>query len=171
MLLGAEQPPEGDPFLAGRVVRGIGDRPEGLEAEARPDILRRCGQSVVLVVAATGGERNETLFGGFFVEAFTDGEGDLDKDGRLSILEAFTWARRRVDEAYSKENLLVTEHAALDDNGDGKGSLEPDPVAGDGALARTMVLAGRVADPVATSVCFRPFWRGIMAGLGNYLQY
>ncbi len=106
---------------------------------------------VVLTATRTGGERNETLFGGFFVEAIASGEGDLDKDGRLSMLEAFTWAKRRVAEAYSKENLLVTEHAALDDNGDGKGSLEPDPVAGDGALARTMILAGRTADPLAAT--------------------
>jgi len=105
----------------------------------------------VLTATRTGGERNETLFGGFFVEAIGTGEGDLDKDGRLSMLEAFTWAKRRVAEAYSKENLLVTEHAALDDNGDGKGSLEPDPVAGDGALARTMVLSGRAADPAAAT--------------------
>lgn len=105
----------------------------------------------VLTATRTGGERNETLFGAFFVEAITDGEGDLDKDGRLSMLEAFTWAKRRVAEAYSKENLLLTEHAALDDNGDGKGSVEPDPVTGDGALARTMVLAGRAADPVAAT--------------------
>jgi hypothetical protein len=103
----------------------------------------------VLTATRTGGERNETLFGGFFVEAFIDGEGDLDKDGRLSMLEAFTWAKRRVAEAYSKENLLLTEHAAIDDDGDGKGSLEPDPMSGDGALARTMILAGRTADPAA----------------------
>jgi len=106
---------------------------------------------VVVTATRTGGENNETLFGGFFVEAIANAEGDLDKDGRLSILEAFTWAKRRVAEAYSKENLLVTEHAALDDDGDGKGSLEPDPTAGDGALARTMILAGRAADPIAAT--------------------
>jgi len=105
----------------------------------------------VLTATRTGGERNETLFGGFFVEALVDGEGDLDKDGRVSMLEAFTWAKRRVAEAYSKENLLLTEHAALDDDGDGKASTDPDPLIGDGAFARTMVMAGQAVDPVAAT--------------------
>ena len=118
----------------------------------------------VVTATRTGGERNETLFGGFFVEAITDGEGDLDKDGRLSVLEAFTWAKRRVGEAYSKENLLLTEHAAIDDNGDGTGSLEPDPVAGDGALARSMVLAGRAADRWPRPTI--PSWRRSSPGAG-----
>lgn len=105
----------------------------------------------VLTATRTGGERNETLFGGYFVEALVDGEGDLDKDGRVSMLEAFTWAKRRVAEAYSRENLLLTEHAALEDNGDGKPSTDPDPIAGDGALARTLVMAGQQADPAPAS--------------------
>ena len=105
----------------------------------------------VLTATRTGGERNETLFGGFFVEALATGEGDLDKDGRVSMLEGFTWAKRRVAEAYSKEGLLLTEHATLEDNADGKGSLDPDAMAGDGALARTLVMQGAAADPAAAT--------------------
>ena len=36
---------------------------------------------------------------------------------------------------------MLTEHALLEDNGDGEGSLEPDPEVGDGAVARAFFLA------------------------------
>ena len=55
--------------------------------------------------------------------------------------------------AYETEGRLRTEHALLDDNGDGEGSQQPDPETGDGALARTLSLgrplaaAGEVVDP------------------------
>ena len=105
----------------------------------------------IVTATATGGERNAPRFGGFFVEALAgaDAAADLDKDGRVSILEAFEYAKRRVAEAYQKAGNLLAEHAMLDDNGDGKGSLEPDPLAGDGALARTMVLTAPAAAATA----------------------
>ena len=79
----------------------------------------------------------------------------MDKDGRVSMLEAFTWTRRRVAESYERDGQLLTEHAVLDDDGDGKGTDEPGQPGGDGALARTLFLsaaaaaraAGRDADP------------------------
>ena len=85
------------------------------------------------------------MFGGYFVEAFASGEEDADqnRDERVSMLEAFVYARARVVQSYETDGLLATEHAMLDDNGDGEGSDEPDPVTGDGAdgvVARTMFL-------------------------------
>jgi hypothetical protein len=47
---------------------------------------------------------------------------DLDKDGQTSLLEAFLMASRRVKEFYEEEGRLMTEHALLDDNGDGLGT-------------------------------------------------
>jgi hypothetical protein len=90
---------------------------------------------VVLTATRTAQERNETQFGGFFVEAMT-GEGtDLDKDGRVSLAEAFQYARVEVDRYYASLNLLATEHALLDDNGDGEGSGELGDEVPDGLLA------------------------------------
>ncbi len=105
----------------------------------------------VMTATKTGRERNASVFGGYFVEAFADGETEADqnKDERVSMLEAFTYARARVIQSYESEGLLVTEHAILDDNGDGQGSDEPDPLAGDGMVARTLFLTsanGRRAD-------------------------
>ena len=97
----------------------------------------------VMTATKTGGERNASVFGGYFVDAFSDGEEEADqnRDRRVSMLEAFTYARSRVVQSYEAEGLLMTEHALLDDNGDGQGSDEPDPLSGDaadGLVARTL---------------------------------
>ena len=55
-------------------------------------------------------------------EAISDSHADLDKDGQVSLLEAFLVASRKVAEFYKNENRLATEHALLDDNGDGLGT-------------------------------------------------
>jgi hypothetical protein len=97
----------------------------------------------VIAATMTDGEKNQTRFGEFFAAAFAapDSDADTDKDGRVSVLEAFTWARRRVAESYERDGQLLTEHAVLDDNGDGKGSDAPGQPGGDGALARTLFLS------------------------------
>jgi hypothetical protein len=90
---------------------------------------------VVVTATKSGFERNATQFGGFFAAALARDGADTDKDGRVSVLEAFAYARREVSRAYAKDDRLLTEHAVLDDNGDGVGSEEPNGGAGDGALA------------------------------------
>jgi hypothetical protein len=76
-----------------------------------------------IVVAATksGFEVNYSRFGAFFAEAIADPAADLDKDQQVSVLEAFLAAASRVREFYEGEGRLATEHAILDDNGDGLG--------------------------------------------------
>ncbi len=95
----------------------------------------------VITATRSGTERHETLFGGHFVAALVDEGADADKDERVSVLEAFEYARREVIRTYERENRLRTEHALLDDNGDGVGSQEPNPQQGDGTIARTLFLA------------------------------
>ena len=41
---------------------------------------------------------------------------------------------------YESDGRLQTEHALLDDNGDGEGAREPDPLTTDGAMARTLFI-------------------------------
>jgi len=96
---------------------------------------------IIITATRTEGERNQTRFGEYFAEGLSSLDADADKDGRVSILEAFTWARSRVAESYERDGQLLTEHAVLDDNGDGKGSDAPGQPGGDGALARTVFLA------------------------------
>ncbi len=99
-----------------------------------------------IVVAATksGNERNLTTFGGHFAEALAADGADVDKDGRVSVLEAFSYARAEVARSYGRGNRLLTEHAVLDDDGDGAGSAAFEDSAGDGRLARSVFLGGGV---------------------------
>ena len=111
---------------------------------------------IIITATRSGGERYETQFGRYFAEALaSDGAGaggaggaDLDKDERISVLEAFTFAQREVERYYETDNRLATEHALLDDNGDGEGSDEPGPEAPDGALAGAVYL---VSGPAASA--------------------
>jgi len=104
--------------------------------------LSGTGRTIV-TATRTGRERNQTIFGGYFIDAFDGETADLDKDGRVSVWEAFEFARSEVTRKFETSNLIVTEHAVLDDNGDGEGSTELVDAL-DGAFARTMFLA---ADP------------------------
>jgi hypothetical protein len=105
----------------------------------------------IITATKSGTERNETLFGGHFVAALVDDGADTDKDDRVSVLEAFDYARREVIRTYERENRLRTEHAQLDDNGDGVGSQEPDPQNGDGAVAGAQFLAATRPGIAATA--------------------
>ena len=105
------------------------------------------GQNRTVITATRSGyEKNETIFAGFFVEAYAGEGADVDKDDRVSVLEAFNFARREVARVYESDGLLLTEHALLDDDADGEGSAEPDPQGGgEGRLARTLFLTGGAA--------------------------
>ena len=74
----------------------------------------------VVTATKTGGERNETRFGEFFTEAFGDPSADADRNGHVSVLEAFDYAKNKVVKAYEQGGFLLTEHAILDDGSDGK---------------------------------------------------
>lgn len=74
----------------------------------------------IVTATKTGGERNETRFAEFFVQALDTEEADRDRNGRVSMQEAFDFAAAKVKAAYEKEGHILTEHAALDDSSQGK---------------------------------------------------
>ena len=94
------------------------------------------------VIAATrsGAEKFATLFGGYFVDALASDDADADKNRRISVLEAFIAAKAGVARAYEKQGIMVTEHALLDDGGDGEGSMDPSPDGKDGRIASMLSL-------------------------------
>jgi hypothetical protein len=107
---------------------------------------------VIITATRSGNEQNFTRFGQYFAEAITSPDADLDKDGQVSLLEAFLMASRRTTEFYKVEGRLATEHALIDDNGDGLGTpadwfrgfravkAPKDKAAVDGALAQRFCL-------------------------------
>ena len=81
---------------------------------------------VVITATEPDLEINETLF----AEALADQLNstaenplrDEDQDGAISLLDLYVAATRGLSQKYIAESLLMTEHALLDDNADGRGS-------------------------------------------------
>ena len=104
-----------------------------------PRLSRR--NRVILTATKNGHEGNETVFARFFVESLHNPEADTDKSRHVSLLEAYGFTHRKVKEWYAEKNRLATEHARLDDNGDGVGTALPDAGSGEGILAGRVTLA------------------------------
>ncbi len=93
---------------------------------------------VVVTATRSGQEQNATRFPEHFIAALAAREADGDQNGRVSVLEAFDYASRLTAEQYKRAGRLATEHALLDDSGDGVGHATAE--GGDGALARNTYL-------------------------------
>lgn len=77
---------------------------------------------VIITATQSGFEYNFARFGDFLSQTIGDVSGDLDKDGQTSLLEAWLAAAKQTQTYYDSQSQLATEHALLDDNGDGKGT-------------------------------------------------
>ena len=98
--------------------------------------LSRQGR-VIITATDSAQQRFSTVFPEYFIRALADRSSDLDKNGRVSILEAFTSASAGVRQHYERLGQLSTERAVLDDDGDGAGR-EAEAPGQDGALARAL---------------------------------
>ncbi len=94
---------------------------------------------IVITANDSGAQTYETVLPQFLVSAFSDESSDLDKNGKVSVWEAFTYASARVKSWFDQRSQLATEHPMLDDDGDGTGRLIDDQSA-DGVLARVTYL-------------------------------
>lgn len=78
---------------------------------------------VVVTSTKNGDEVNFARFGDYLSAAIGDATADFDKDGQVSLLEAFLSASRRTEEFYrGDDERLLTEHALIDDDGDHAGT-------------------------------------------------
>lgn len=84
------------------------------------------GERIIITATKSGNEYHETTFADFFLDAIVTEEADLNKDRRISMLEAFKYTKNQQDTWYKDNRRLRTEHPLLDDNADGKGSQEVD---------------------------------------------
>jgi hypothetical protein len=94
---------------------------------------------VVLTATDSSAQQFETVFPEFFVEAFSESAADADKNGRVSMWEAFNYASAGVKQFYDEKGQLPTERPLLDDTGAGIGR-EADTPGNDGAIARITYL-------------------------------
>ena len=90
---------------------------------------------VVISSTRSPSERYDPVFARYFIEALDSRNGDRDKNNRVSMLEAFNYARANVEQWYEQQGRLASEHAGLDDNGDALFSLNPTMNEADGRLA------------------------------------
>lgn len=98
---------------------------------------------VVLTANDSAAQSFETVLPQFLLTAFEGESADLDKNGRTSMWEAFTYVSAKVRDWFGERAQLATEHPMLDDDGDGLGRLIDD-TGPDGLLARVTYLR---ADP------------------------
>lgn len=118
---------------AGRVVVVNGASASGPFIEA----LSAPGR-IIITATKSGGEKQATIFPEHFLAALSGSSSDLDKDGRVSLLEAFNATKLKTAAWYDERDRIATEHPLLDDNGDHVGSREPGGADPDGSLARTI---------------------------------
>ena len=104
---------------------------------------------IIVTATRNGQETNATRFAGFFINALNATDGDTDQDGHTSVLEAFVYATRLTEDFYKRAGRLATEHALIDDNGDGVGREKAE--AGEGLLARATYLDSLNVEEAAAS--------------------
>lgn len=110
---------------------------------------------IVIAATAADDESNETEFPQALATVMSKPQKtfNADQDGQLSVAELFTAVLKEVANRFQSDKRLPTEHAQLDDDGDGKGSedltpptktdntdaaptAQPVPASRDGDLAR-----------------------------------
>lgn len=126
----------------------------GSASQPFAEALKGLGR-VLVTATKSADEVFYTRFGEPFAEAIGGlAAADLDQDAQVSVLEAFLYAADAVRQFYETEERIATEHAVLDDNGDGlgvrsesfaAGKLKPEVTATvgdrpDGDLAKRTVL-------------------------------
>ncbi|HZT75202.1 MAG TPA: hypothetical protein VFA27_00995 [Vicinamibacterales bacterium] len=94
---------------------------------------------IVLTATDSSAQQFETVFPEFFIKALTDPAADLDKNGRVSVWEAFSYASAAVQRTFQEKGQLPTERPLLDDTGAGVGREAQTPGT-DGAVAKITYL-------------------------------
>jgi len=105
---------------------------------------------IIITATRSGQEQNATRFTEFLIAALGATDADSDQDGRISVLETFTYANRLTANFYTRAGRLATEHALLEDNGDGVGHQKAE--GGDGLLARATYIDSRSQEEAAANV-------------------
>jgi hypothetical protein len=95
---------------------------------------------VVITSTQAGQERNFSVFARYFVAALQEPAADADKNDAISALEAYRYTTREVARYYETQKRIATEHAVIEDKGDGDGVREATPENGEGLFAAIIPL-------------------------------
>lgn len=119
-------------------------------AASFPFLERLAGPRRVIISATDSvAQRFDTVFPEHFITALSDNSADIDKNGRISVWEAFAAAGAGVRRYYQQRGQLTTERPLLDDNGDGVGREAAGP-GEDGSFASRTYLDDAPANAAPT---------------------
>jgi hypothetical protein len=99
--------------------------------------LERSGRAVI-AATKSGTEKNATVFARYWVESLQDPAADVDKNGAVTAMEAFTYATKKTAAFYDSQKRLATEHAVFNDAGHGDAVREAGN--GQGQLLSTLTI-------------------------------
>jgi hypothetical protein len=80
------------------------------------DLWKRDGR-ILITATKNGGERNATRFAEYWVKALKTPEADTDKNGTITVAEAYAFANSQVVQSFASQTSLATEHARLEGKG------------------------------------------------------
>jgi hypothetical protein len=99
---------------------------------------------VIITATSTPSQKYHTVFADAFIQALSATAADQDKNGRISLLEAFVYASDLVKQSYERRGVMATEHAVFNDSGDGAPHDKP-VEGGAGTVAALTYLDAAVA--------------------------
>lgn len=108
--------------------------------------LSKSGRIIITSNSPNEGYSLQAGFGNVFVDAFFAAANDTDRNGDISLLEAFLSLQARTKDFYEKDGNVQSEHPHLDDNGDGNATRNLKSVQAetdDGTLAEKTFLGTR----------------------------
>lgn len=114
---------------------------------------------VVITATSLAAQQYDTVFPDAFIQALTAPVADADKNGRVSLLEAFVYATSLVQQHYEQRFLASTEGAVFNDTGDGVAADKAVPGAAAGTVAGLtyldVVAAPKSSDPEVQQLLLR----------------
>ena len=115
--------------------------------------LSRPGR-IICTATKSVDEKNATEFMEYFIQSLEDGSADQNRDERISVLEACRQAAALTEAYYVGHGLIATEHALMDDNGDGKGIRLVADLTGEGPAEKSAAGAAEPQKSALAAQCF-----------------
>jgi hypothetical protein len=72
---------------------------------------------VIVTATKSGGQNEEVVFPAHFAKALSEDVADVNKDGAVTLAEAFEYTKREVARFYQQNNRIATEQATLSGSG------------------------------------------------------